>query len=62
MKKVIWPPQSDDMGQELKDDLDGKSQAVDEDETLVNGEPDCCLVQNRCQTYVPSWFECPMVS
>jgi len=62
IKKAIWPPQSDDMGQELKDDLDGESQAVDEDETLVNGEPDCCLVQSRCQTYIPSRFECPMVS
>ena len=40
-KKVTWPPQSEELNQEVEGNLEGEDQPVDEDETLINGEFNC---------------------
>ena len=47
MKKKTWQPQTEEASQVDDDDLEGENEAVDEDETLVNGKSDCDLVQSR---------------
>ena len=53
-RKVTQPLQSEGSSQEADDDLEDEGQAVDEEETLVNGECYCGLVKNKCETYLYS--------